>query len=498
MPTATTTGRARSRSRRSTREPLILLSNREPFEHNRGGDGELSITRPAGGLTSALQPLMASRGGTWVAWGSGSADFDVTDDGDTVRVPPERPRYRLRRIRLTPEEVQAYYVESANRALWPLCHLQLNHFAFDYRAWQVYRQVNHRFARAALEEARDGHATVWVHDYHLSYVAGAIRRLRGGGIPFVHQFWHIPWPPADILRALPVARRVLRGLLGNDLLEFQTGRYVLNFLTSVADLLPGARVDLERSTVRYDGRVTVVRAYPISIDVAAWERRAAQRGVVEAAQRLRRRHAPGGAELVLGVDRIDYSKGIPQRLEAFARLLQESPAWRGKVTFLQIATPSRSEIPAYQELEREVIETAATINARYGTPEWVPVVLLRENADADTLAACYRAADVCIVSSLQDGMNLVAKEFIACQRGGRGVLVLSRFAGAAEEMDGALLINPYDVGASARALETALGMGERERKLRLQAMRRQLKANTIRDWMRAIFDDVDRLRRKSR
>ncbi len=474
---------------------LILLSNREPYEHCRGPDGELMITHPAGGLTSALQPLMVTAGGTWVAWGSGSADFDVTDEESVVCLPPERPRYRLHRVGLSPEEVQAYYIESSNRVLWPLCHLQLSHFAFDYSAWQVYRQVNHRFAEAALHEADGKPAVVWVHDYHLAFVPGVLRRSRGTSL-FVHHFWHIPWPPADVLRALPVARRLLRGLLGNDLLEFQTSRYVLNFLTSVADLLPQATVDLDDSLVRYQEHTTRVRPYPISIDVAAWERRAARDEVRARAQQIRKRYAPRGAQLIIGVDRIDYSKGIPQRLDAFARLIEGVPRLRSRVTFLQIATPSRSEIPAYQDLEKEVIESAAAINARFGTADWLPVVLLRENADAQTLAACYSEADVCVVSSLQDGMNLVAKEFIACQRGGRGVLVLSQFAGAAEEMDGALLINPYDVAASAKALETALAMGDRERKLRLQAMRRQLKSNTVHTWMNAITADVERLRRQ--
>ncbi|MGE0352709.1 MAG: trehalose-6-phosphate synthase [Gemmatimonadales bacterium] len=476
------------------RERLILVSNREPFEHHRGPKGEITVTRPAGGLTSALQPIMESSGGAWVAWGSGSADFDVVDEHNRVRVPPEKPTYDLIRIPLNEREVNSYYVESANRALWPLCHLQFQHFAFDYEHWQVYRQVNHRFAHAVVAAAGGRPATVWVQDYHLAYVPGLLRRSPN---LFVHQFWHIPFPPADVLSALPVARRLLRGMIGNDLLVFQVPRYAINFLSCVAEFLPDADVDVEAGLIRYGRHRTKVTARAISIDVDAFEKLSRSRAVGEAADEIRRQHAPRG-DLILGVDRIDYSKGIPSRFNAFSRLLEDQPQLRGKVTLVQIAVPSRLAIDSYRQLERSVIALAASINQKYRTKTWQPVVLIRDNLDARTLAGYYRAADICMVSSLQDGMNLVAKEFIACQVDGDGALLLSRFAGAAEEMDGAILINPYDVGAVARSLSAALEMSPRERRVRIAAMRQYLHRNTIYDWMEEIFADVARLRTRRR
>jgi trehalose 6-phosphate synthase len=484
-----------SSRRRARPSPIVLVSNREPFEHTFLPDGSVTVSRPTGGLVAALLPVLSRSGGAWVAWGSGAADFTVTDVHGVIALPAERPVFELHRLRLSKEEFKGYYLDTSNRALWPLCHYQFQHFAFDLAAWRTYRRVNARFARAALAAARGGSAAIWIQDYHLACVAGQLRDLAGPR-PFVHQFWHIPWPAPDVLRALPVARALVEGLLGNDLLVFQTPRHRLNFLASVADQLPRARVDLDRGTVRHARRQTTVRAVPISVDVAALERRAARPDVVAEARRLRRRLAPARGQLILGVDRVDYTKGMHRRFEAFERLLERHPELRGRVTFLQVAPPSRSDIPAYAALQAGLQAEAHRINARFGTPSWKPLELRLESFDQRALAACYQAADVCLVSSLQDGMNLVAKEFIACQRGRDGVLVLSEFTGAAEEMDGAVLINPYDVGSTAEALAAALGMSAGERAVRMAAMRRQLHGHTIHDWARAILREVARLRRK--
>lgn len=470
----------------------MVVSNREPFVHERRPGGRIRVQSPAGGLTSALQPLMLASGGTWVAWGSGSADFEVTDPGDGIMVPPDEPAYRLRRLRLSGEEARGYYVETANRALWPLCHSQLHRFSYDEAHWRVYRRVNQRFALAALAEAAGRPATVWLHDYHLAFASGV---LRGAPGLFVHQFWHIPWPAPDILRLLPVARELLRGLLGNHLLVFQTPRDRLNFLSGVRRYLPGAKVSASRGLVRVDGKSTVVRAHPISIDVEGFTRLAASSEVIQLARSLRHRYRPQRGQLLLGVDRIDYTKGIPRRFQALARLLEDDPALRGRVTLLQIAPPSRSTVPEYAGFEEEVVALAGEINARFRSARWAPIALVREHWDAPAVAACYGAADICIVSPLQDGMNLVAKEFVACQRLRPGVLVLSRFAGASAEMKGALPVNPYDIGAMAAAIRTALKMPGEERERRLRSMRSRLKANSIYDWMAAVFDDVARLRR---
>lgn len=474
--------------------PIVLVSNREPFEHALAPDGEIAVSRPAGGLVSALLPVLTRTGGAWVAWGSGPADFEVTDARGVVALPPERPVFDLHRLRLSEEELRGYYFDTANRALWPLCHYQFQHFAFDNAAWRMYRKVNARFARAALAAARPHDAVIWIHDYHLACVAGYLRRLAGKR-PFVHQFWHIPWPAPDVLRALPVARTLLEDLLGNDLLVFQTSRHQLNFLAGVADQLPRARVDLDRGTVRYARRQTTVRAVPISVDVAALERRATRPDVVAEARRLRARLVPSRGQLILGVDRVDYTKGMRRRFDAFVRLLEFHPELRGRVTFLQVAPPSRSDIAEYAALQAELQTMAHAINSRFGTPSWKPLELRLESFDRRALAACYRAADVCLVSSLQDGMNLVAKEFIACQREQSGVLVLSEFTGAAEDLEGAVPINPYDVGSMAEAIAAALAMSPGERAVRMAAMRRQLRAHTIHDWTRVILREVAKLRR---
>ncbi len=476
---------------RTAAQPLIVLSNREPFVHSRRPDGGIEVARPAGGLTSALQPLMAAHGGTWVAWGSGSADFDVTDLGDAVGVPPEQPAYRLRRLRLSAAEVAGYYLETANRALWPLCHTQLPRFVYDAAAWLTYRRVNERFAAAAIAEARGAPATCWVQDYHLALVPGILRRVRH---LFVHQFWHIPWPAPDILRILPRARSLVRSLLGNHLLGFQTPLDVRNFLDGARRVLRDAVVEPTQGLIRYRGRRTVVRAFPISIDVASFQARASLPATEAAARELRRRALPQGGQLLLGVDRVDYTKGIPRRFLAFTRLLEDHPELCGRVTLLQVGVPSRTDLPEYAAFEEEVAELALTVNRRFRREGWTPILLVRESLDHETLTAYYRAADVCIVSPLQDGMNLVAKEFVACQEGRLGVLVLSRFAGAARQLREALLVNPYDLGATAETLYRALSLPAEERERRIVALRQRVERHTIQDWMDDIFSEVGRLR----
>ncbi|HEY7684330.1 MAG TPA: trehalose-6-phosphate synthase [Gemmatimonadales bacterium] len=478
---------------RAPAKPLILLSNREPFVHQRTCDGSISVAAPPGGLTSALQPLMVTAGGTWVAWGSGSADFEVTDPGDAVRVPPERPAYRLRRLRLSREEVSGYYVETANRTLWPLCHSQLARFVYDAANWLVYRQVNERFAAAAVAEAGGRPAICWVQDYHLALVPAVLRRVRH---LFVHQFWHIPWPPPDILRVLPETRPLLRGLLGNHLLGFQTAGDSRNFLACVRRFIRGAVVDAGAGLVRVQGQRTVVRDFPISVDVEAFAERAKSSETEAVARQIRRASLPRGGQLLLGVDRVDYTKGIPRRFLAFARMLEEHPELRGQVTLVQIGAPTRTDVPEYLAYEQEVADLAVEVNHRFARGGWTPIHLVQESLEQNALVPYYRAADVCLVVPLQDGMNLVAKEFVACQEGRLGVLVLSRFAGAAREMREALLANPYDIGAVAETLYRALTLPPQERERRMAQLHRRIRRHTIQDWMNDVFAEVGRLRRR--
>jgi trehalose 6-phosphate synthase len=468
---------------------LILLSNREPYEHNYGRDGAIEVQQPPGGLVSALDPTMQQTHGTWVAWGSGSADADTVDEDGRLQVPPERPSYTLRRVALDEADVEGYYLGFSNSVLWPACHMLIQHIEFRAEHWERYLDVNHRFAEAAVDEARraPGRPMVWIQDYHFAVAAARLRER----MPelFIHQFWHIPFPPLDILGLLPsgVVETLLRGMLGNDLLEFHTRRYAANFLSCVEYFLPDAEVRRSSLTIRIGDRTVALGAFPISIDVEQFESLASTPEADARVAELRGRYAGSGNQLGVSVDRIDYTKGIPERLRALDVLWEQYPELRQRFTVILVATPSRTDIDAYRTLEADVISMVAEINHRYGRGDWVPIVLVHENVNAELLASIYRAADLCMVSSLQDGMNLVAKEFVASQTDERGVLVLSRFTGAAEAIDGALLINPFNVDGFVAGIRTALEMPLEERRHRMQRMRVQLHDTTIFDWLDAIL-----------
>lgn len=472
---------------------LIMLSNREPYEHRFvegvGGERAIEVRQPPGGVVSALDPTMQATHGVWVAWGSGSADRRVADADGRLRVPPQTSAYTLHRVFLEPADVDGFYLGFANSSLWPLCHLLVQHFEYRDEYWERYQSVNATFARAVADEVEraDKKPIVWIQDYHFGLAAAMIRDFAEPLL--LHQFWHIPFPPADILRLLPVGvdEALLRGLLGNDLIEFHTERYALNFLGCVAEFIPEAEIDSERFIVHYEGREVEVGVYPISIDVERYERMAAAPVNTALAERLRGRYARDGCRLGVGVDRVDYTKGIPERLRALHVLWEQHPEMRERFTFLLVATPSRSEIGAYRALEEEMVRGVLEINARFRTRTWTPIVLIHENVSAELLAGVYRAADLCLVSSLQDGMNLVAKEFVACQVEERGVLVLSRFTGAAEEIDGAVLINPFNIEGFVEGIRRAVNMSEGERKVRMHRMRAQLRTRTIFDWLAAIL-----------
>ena len=503
MPAATTPT-APDAARHLHGRTLILLSNREPYEHLRNGPAApVTVRKPAGGLVSALDPTMRRTHGVWVAWGSGDADREAADEAGRLAVPPDDPSYTLRRVWLDDADVAGFYLGFANSALWPLCHMLIQHFEFRSEHWERYASVNARFACAVADEVDrcDGRPIVWVQDYHFALVPHMLRsefapRDRRDSTPVIHQFWHIPFPPPDIMRMLPhgVYPAVIEGLLGNDLLEFHTERYATNFLNCVADAVPGAEVDLAARRVHVNGRAVEVGVFPISIDVAQYEELARSPNGERRARELRERHATatpaGHHQLAISVDRVDYTKGIPERLRALDLLWSETPELRGRFTFLFVATPSRSEIQAYSALAEDVAATIASINERFGTASWTPIHYINENVDAPTLAAIYRAADICLVSSLQDGMNLVAKEFIACQVDECGVLVLSRFAGAAEEIDGAVLINPFNVDGFARGIRDALAMPLDERRRRMHEMRERLRGATIFGWLDDILSRV--------
>lgn len=462
---------------------LIVVSNREPYEHYIDETtGDIEVRRPAGGLISAIDPLMQAVGGVWVAWGSGDADAQVVDDRQRIGVPPEQPSYTLRRLWLDEQDINHYYFGYSNQFLWPLCHLRPTLTRIRSRYWQRYESVNRRFAEAALEEAGDA-AAIWFQDYHLA-LAPAFVRERAPSLPLAH-FWHIPWPSIEIFRIASDAAHLLRGLLANDLLGFHLPLFCDNFLRC-AESLAGAQVDWDRRAAILDGHTCFVRALPISTDVAWFQDAAMTAGADTKVERIRQRYAPPGGQLGLGVDRVDYSKGLEEKLAALDQLWRHHEEFRETFTYVQIAVPSRTGIDTYDWLNERIERLAWSINDRHGTGEWRPIHLIKESVPAERLALFYRAADVCVVGSLQDGMNLVAKEFAASQDVNRpGVLVLSKFAGAAEELVGSVEVNPFDTEDFANSLRTALLLSQDERRERIIQLKDSMR--TIYDWMRETF-----------
>jgi trehalose 6-phosphate synthase len=463
---------------------FLVVSNREPYEHvYEDGMTAIVVRRPAGGLVAALDPLMQAVGGTWIAWGSGEADAEVVDEHAHVRVPPEAPSYTVRRLWLNEQDLHHYYYGYANQFLWPLCHLRPALTRTRLRYWERYDEVNRRFAEAVLEEVGSGGAAVWFQDYHLTTAPMYVRAQRPD-LKLAH-FWHIPFPPLEVFRIATQGRTLLQGLMANDLLGFHLPLFCDNFLRCVESVVD-AHVDWEQRTAQLDGHTCYVRAFPISIDIDTY-RRAADAATPARLERLRARYVPPGGLLGLGVDRVDYSKGLEEKLKALDMLWQNYPEMRERFTFVQVAVESRTGIEAYDWLNEKIERLVWGINDRYGTGSWRPVHLVKQSLPVERLAAFYRIADVCVIGSLQDGMNLVAKEFIASQVDEPGgVLVLSKFAGAAEELDGAVEVNPFDPEDFAKQLHDALLMSPEERRTRQVRLRRSLRS--IYDWMAEIFE----------
>ena len=464
---------------------LIVVANREPYIH-RYRNGEVEWIRPAGGLTTALDPVMQACGGVWVAHGSGDADRQVGDASGRVGVPPDDPNYVLRRVWLDKQDEEGYYYGAANSMLWPLCHQVFARPVFDPAHWESYRKVNQTFADAVLEEADGGPAMVFVQDYHFALLPRLLKSARPDLV--VAQFWHIPWPNPEKFLVCPWAREMLDGMLGNDLLGFHTQGDCNNFLESVDRALVG-RTDRERFAVQRGGHDTTVKPFPISVDPTLadeylgidWESRAAI---------IRKKYRLGNRPLIVGVDRVDYTKGIPERLRALDRLLQKHPELKGQFHFVQVGAPSRTHIPAYRELTEEVEKLAEQINWAHGTDSWRPVVFLHEHYGPDDIFVLYRMSSGCVVSSLHDGMNLVAKEFVTARGDDHGVLVLSKFTGAARELPDAVLVNPFDVDELADGLHAVLTMPACEQERRMRRMRAHVEDWNIFRWAGMMLSEV--------
>jgi len=476
-------------------DEVLIVSNREPYIHVRRSGNVIEVQRPASGLVTALEPVMRACSGTWIAHGAGSADRDTVDARDHVMVPPERPSYRIRRVWLTPEEEQGYYYGFANEGLWPLCHIAHTRPVFRNEDWQEYRRVNQRFADVVVQESQTEDPIVLVQDYHFALLPRMVReRLPDATII---TFWHIPWPNFESFGILPWREEILDGMLGSSILGFHTQSHCNNFFDTVDRFLE-ARVDRETFSVSYRGDPTEVRRYPISIEWPPVALRN-QAGVAESRGAVRERLSlPAAMKLGVGVDRLDYTKGILERFRAVERLLELEPQWIGRFAFIQVAAPSRSTIHAYQNLETRVHELAQAINARFGRDGYQPIVLLVEHHDVNQVYELYRAADVCYVSSLHDGMNLVAKEFIAARDDDQGVLILSQFTGAARELAEALIVNPYDINQAAAALHLALDMKPEEQRVRMRSMRSLVQEFNVYRWAGRMLIDAARMRHRRR
>ncbi len=470
---------------------LVVVSNREPYMHVYAGQRVL-CERPASGMASGLDPVLRACGGLWVAHGGGAADRLVVDAYDRVLVPPDNPRYTLKRVWLTKEEEAGYYYGFANEALWPLCHVVFTRPRFEQVDWLAYARVNEKFAQAILAEIQGEPAVVWIQDYHFALLPQLLKEARPDLL--IAQFWHIPWPNPEAFRICPWKREILWGLLANDLLGFHIRYHCDNFLATVERELE-VRVDRERSSVfHHNGIETLVRPFPISTDFAGLSQQAESTEVTAEAQRLQAAHGLHGRRICLGIDRLDYTKGIPERLRAVERLLTKYPEYRERIVFVQAGPESRACIKRYKELNEEITDLVEAINCQHGSDEWTPVLLLRQNLALPQVLAWYRLAEVCVVSSLHDGMNLVAKEYIAAKNDQNGVLVLSRFTGAARELSQALLINPYDTETFADTLAAALVMDLEERVSRVHALRSTVAGNNIYRWAGKVLSTLAALR----
>ncbi len=480
---------------------IFVVSNREPYMHVRQGRETVCVVPPSG-LVTALEPVLRACDGVWVASGSGDADSTTVDEFDRLRVPPDEPRYTLRRVWLSEEEEAQYYDGFANEGLWPLCHIAHTRPIFRAADWKCYQRINQRFADALLEEMQDSaEPVVFAQDYHLALLPRLVKKARPEARVAI--FWHIPWPNPEAFGICPWQADLLDGLLGADLIGFHIPLHCHNFLATV-DRVVESRTDRDRLSVLRHGHTSVVRPYPVSVafdgalwSAANWDRVTNDEERTAARQRLLREFGVRAECLALGVDRLDYTKGIVERLEAVGQLLEDHPWHRERLTMVQIAAPSRTRIPSYAELRRRVEETVERINARYQTVHWKPIVLVERQCTHDEVRHWYRAADVCLVTSLHDGMNLVAKEFVAARDDEDGVLVLSKFTGAAVELRDALLVNPYDVVGVAEAIHSALEMSFEERRERMRRMRRQVMEYNIYMWAAKVLGDLRELRLES-
>ena len=475
---------------------LFVVSNREPYTHVRRGKSWEAVV-PASGLVTALEPILCACNGTWIAHGSGDADRETVDEHDRLAVPPDEPQYTLRRVWLSKQEEAGYYFGFANEGLWPLCHIAHTRPTFRAEDWACYQEVNAKFAEAVLREMEGTvDPALLVQDYHFALLPRLVKEKRPDARVAI--FWHIPWPNPEAFRICPWERELLDGLLGADLIGFHIQAHCNNFLETIDKALE-CRIEWDSFAVNRHHHLTVVKPFPISVACngngaeGAVEAKASASLYLERASLLKQ-HGVEAAFMGIGVERVDYTKGILERFLALERFFDKYPEYRGRFTFVQVAAPSRTRIRRYQDLCDEIHRRAEEINWKFESGKWKPIVLLERHHSHEEIASYYRCADLCLVTSLHDGMNLVAKEFVAARADDRGVLILSGFTGAARELRDALLVNPYDIEQMAEAIRYALEMDSAEREARMARMRRAVRENNIYRWAADLIAELSDIR----
>jgi alpha,alpha-trehalose-phosphate synthase [UDP-forming] len=473
---------------------LFVVSNREPYIHTRHGKS-IEVTVPPSGLVTALEPVLHACDGTWVAHGAGDADTETVDGHDRLPVPPDDPHYTLRRVWLTKEEEEGYYYGFANEGLWPLCHIAHTRPIFRASDWKYYEEVNRKFADALLEEMENvSRPVVLVQDYHFALLPRMIKQSRPDARVAI--FWHIPWPNPEAFRICPWQNDLIDGLLGADLIGFHVQAHCTNFLQTV-DRVMESRIDWEHSAVQRLDHRTTVRPFPISVDFAESPAEPGAESAYEERAALLKSLGVEAGCMGIGVDRLDYTKGILERFLAVERFLEKYPNYQKIFTFVQIGAPSRTHIKRYHDLQAEIEAEAERINWRFQAGQWKPIVLLNRHHSHKEITPYYRAADLCLVTSLHDGMNLVAKEYIASRQDERGVLILSRFTGAARELLDALQVNPYDIEQTAEAIRAAIEMNPEEKQIRMQRMRKLVREHNVYRWAASLIGELCDVRLES-
>ncbi len=459
-----------------------IISLAEPYEHHYTLDG-VELNKPAGGLTAALDPILQKHGGTWIATATGDADWEFVNDSGTEIVPPENPGYELRRINLPHKLVQNFYYGFNHETFWPLLHTVFHRPDFESEYWEAYQQANSLYADAIIQEFDEDKPFLWFQDFQLALAPRKVREKlnHGRNLPMIH-FWHVPWPPAEVFYRCPWSKQILDGLLANDLIGFHTKKHAHNFLQTV-DSMEEAQVSLSEMAIEYKGNTTSVTHSPISVDFAEIDSLARSPEVEKEIENLKNSHYLQNRTVGLGIDRLDYAKGIPERLEAIDKMLSEFPRFKENFVFVQAGAPILSGVVDYRSLTHKVDSMVDEINQKHKKNSWRPIWFLRKKVGLPTLRALQRIADIYLVTSLHDGMNLVSKENIAADVERNGHLLLSKFAGAARELGEATLVNPYDTRELSESIQEGIDLSAGEKKQRMGKMREEVRENDIYSWL---------------